>query len=584
MTTLTLPPLTGDRIPPVLPDARQLSIIGGSGAGKTRFMDELTRLTGNRAYCLSAVSAPYPERVESTRPGSIDVLYRDAVSRQPYMRTDALSELDKLTYMLFTDEFEYLLSVKQERESTGITPRLQPTRLDCLTRLWERVFPGNRIVRSKGTMMFATSSGDDLISAESLSQSEQTVLYYAAAVLYAMPGAVIFVDSPSLFLHPTVLNSLWNSIEELRPDCTFVYNSVDVEFVSSRTHNVCVWVKSFDAEMHAWDYEIIEPGALREDLFVDLIGTRKPVLFIEGDARHSIDARLYPLVFPDCTVKPLGSCDKVIESTRTFNDLKNMHHLESRGVVDRDRRTDPEVDYLRRKSVMVPDVAEVENIFLLEGVIRTMAKHRRRNPDKVFNKVRGEIEAEFRRHFDEQALQHVRHRVKREVECKIDARFSCITAMETHLRSLVTMLRPREQYNELRSRFQSFIDNGDYPEILKVFNHKPMLGDCSVARMLGYKNKDEYIAGVIAVLKEGGPDADLIRNTVRKCFRVGEPVPEKQRPVLPPRRPKNHAKPVSPSNVKSPSAPHKGKTAKKKKKKKASWRDRNNKSRPRNVY
>lgn len=553
MTSLTLPPLTGGRMIPELPDARQLSIIGGSGAGKTKFMEELTRLNGQRAYCLSAISAPFPEREESTRPGSIDMLFREAVEKQPYMRTDAVSELDKLAYMLFTDEFEYLLSMKQERMSTGVVPKLKPTRLDCLVSLWERVFPGNRIVRTAGSMMFSTSSGDDLISAESLSQSEQTVLYYAAAVLYAMPEAVIFIDSPSLFLHPTVLNNLWNSIEELRPDCTFVYNSVDVEFVNSRTHNVCVWVKSYDAEMHAWDYEIIRPGDFNEELFVDLIGTRKPVLFIEGDARHSIDARLYPLVFPDCTVKPLGSCDKVIESTRTFNDLRNMHHLASRGVVDRDRRTDPEVEYLRRKSVMVPDVAEVENIFLLEGVIRPMACRRRRNPDKVFAHVQKAVEDEFRRRFDEQALQHVRHRVKREVECKIDARFSCITAMETHLRSLVTMLRPREQYNELRDQFKGFLENHYYPGILKVFNHKPMLGDCGVARMLGYKNKDEYIAGVIATLKEGGPDADRIREAVRRCFRVDEPLPERPvRHTPPPRKGGNHAKPVSSKNKRSP--------------------------------
>ena len=32
-----------------------------------------------------------------------------------------------------------------------------------------------------------------------------------------------------------------------------------------------------------------------------LVGVRKPVLFIEGDARHSIDAKLYPLVFKDYT-------------------------------------------------------------------------------------------------------------------------------------------------------------------------------------------------------------------------------------------------------------------------------------------
>lgn len=558
MNTLTLPKISGGRERPELPDARQLTIIGGSGAGKTKFMEELTLLNAGRAYCLSALSAPFPEREESQRPGSIDMLFREAASSRPYMRTDAVSELDKLAYMLFTDEFEYLLSVKEERLAEGMPVKLKSTKLDCISRLWERVFPGNRIVRTRGTMMFATAAGDDLISAGKLSQSEQTVLYYAAAVLYAMPEAVIFIDSPSLFLHPTLLNSLWNSIEELRPDCTFVYNSVDVEFVNSRTRNVSVWVKSYDAATHSWDYEVIQPGETREELFVDLIGTRKPVLFIEGDARHSIDARLYPLVFTDCTVKPLGSCDKVIETTRTFNDLKNMHHLASRGIVDRDRRTEPEVEYLRRKQVMVPDVAEVENLFLLEGVIKTMARRRGRNGERLFAKVASAVEDEFRRRFDEQALQHVRHRVKREVECKIDARFSCITAMETHLRSLINMLRPRAQYNELRAEFQSILARHDYAAILKVFNHKPMLPDCGVAQMLGFRNKDEYINGVIALLKEGGKDAETVAGSIRHCFRVDEPLPERhrgkrgERETEHAKKPKNHAKPVSARNPKSP--------------------------------
>ena len=179
-----------------MPDARQLTIIGGSGAGKSKFMEELVRLNSSRAYCLSAISAPYPEREESKRVGSIDMLFREAVAGQPYMRTDAVSEIDKLAYMLFIDEFEYLLSMKQRLRISDSRPDVRPTRLDCLAQLWERVFPGNKIVRQAGSMMFATTSGDDLISADDLSQSEQTVLYYAAAVLYAMPHAVIFIDSP----------------------------------------------------------------------------------------------------------------------------------------------------------------------------------------------------------------------------------------------------------------------------------------------------------------------------------------------------------------------------------------------------
>lgn len=366
--------------------------------------------------------------------------------------------------------------------------------------------------------MFSTSSGEDLIPVEKLSQGEMAVLYYVAGTLYAMQNAVIFIDAPSLFLHPTILNALWNSIESLRPDCTFVYNSVDVEFVSSRSRNVILWVKSYDASKSEWDYEIIGPGEIREDIFIELVGTRKPVLFIEGDLTHSIDAKLYPLVFPDFTVKPLGSCDKVIETTRSFNGLTSMHHLESHGIVDRDRRTDREVEYLRKKNIMVPEVAEVENLFLLEEVIINIAKIRGKNPDKVIKQIKKRVVQKFHNHLQSQVLEHVRHRIKREVDAKIDAKFSCITALETHLRQLIKILNPRKQYNELHHLFKEFVETENYSGILKVFNYKPLISECELPGLLGYKNKDDYIRGVISCLKTGTNEAEKIRTSIRNAL------------------------------------------------------------------
>lgn len=501
-----------------LPDGKQLTIIGGSGAGKTRFMQKLMELTGPRTYCLSAIRAPFPEREPSLLPGSIDRLYQASASRSPYLRTNAVSELEKLVYMLFADEFENLLKLKQKVKSKGNIRKFPATKLDKLSMIWERIFPGNKIVTSGGTLMFSTSSGNDLIPAERLSQGEMAVLYYVAGSLYAMENAVIFIDAPSLFLHPTILNALWNSIESLRPDCTFVYNSVDVEFVSSRSRNVILWVKSFDASKEEWDYEIMSAGEIREDIFIELVGTRKPVLFIEGDLTHSIDAKLYPLVFPDFTVKPLGSCDKVIETTRSFNGLTNMHHLESHGIVDRDRRTDKEVEYLRRKSIMVPDVAEVENLFLLEDVIRNMAKVRGKNPEIIFRKIKKKALGEFNQRLQAQVMEHVRHRIKREVDAKIDAKFPCITALETHLRQLIQILQPRKHYNELHFQFRQIVEREDYDKMLKYFNHKPLITECDLPGLLGYKNKDDYIRGVISLLKGDSLEAQKIRDAIRKAL------------------------------------------------------------------
>lgn len=517
-TPLKLPAKIGQENPPSLPDTRQITLVGGNGAGKSRFMMELQRLCGDRAFFLSALRAGFPQLEVCTSPNSIDARYREAVISQPYMRTDAVSEIDKLTYMLFIDEFEYLLDVKNRQLATGEKIQIKPTGLDRLKILWERLFPNNKVVRQGGKLMFSTGAGADLVPVSKLSQGEKTVFYYIAGVLYAAPDSVVFVESPSLFIHPSILNNLWNSIEQLRPDCIFVYDSVDEDFVATRTRNTCIWIRSYDSLRSRWDYQILPSGHLSEDLFFDLIGSRKPVLFIEGDARNSIDAKLYTLVFSDYTVRPLGSCDKVIETTRTFNDQKYLHHLDSHGIVDRDRRTDIEVEYLRRKNIYVPEVAEVENLFLVENVIKVMARARGKNPDKVFAKVRQAVVAMFASRLEEQALMHVRHRVKREVEMRIDARFTCITAMEMHIKGLVKTLRPREHYENIRRQFQQMADSFDYAGILRVFNHKPMLSDCNVAQLLGFASRDAYIAGVLSTLKSRSHEAEELRNALKYSF------------------------------------------------------------------
>ena len=181
MNSIILPPVFPDNRTRTLTDVRQITLIGGNGAGKSRFMQEMVTLCGERAFCLSALSASFPEREESTRPGSVDDLFRKAAEQHRYMRTDAVSELDKLIYMVFADELEYLLEIKDREFGEGKRVKLRKTKLDTIKSLWEQVFPGNRIMRNKGSLMFATQAGDDLISITSLSQGEKTVLYYICA-------------------------------------------------------------------------------------------------------------------------------------------------------------------------------------------------------------------------------------------------------------------------------------------------------------------------------------------------------------------------------------------------------------------
>lgn len=522
--------LPASLIPSQTPDLgslRQLTIIGGNGAGKSRFMDEMIALNEERSYSLNVLSAFFPQLEMQTNPHSIDARYRDAVKLHSYLRSDAVSEFDKLLYLLFNDELTSLIEMKRER-TKGKNKKIAPTRLDKVIRHWEALFPGNRILLENGRFMFGTTAGNDLITSGSLSQGEKAVLYYLGAVSYAPSNAVIFIDSPSLFINPWLLSRLWNTIESLRQDCVFVYNSVDEDFVSTRTSNVSILVRRYDSGQKAWEYLMMPPGKVSEELRAEFSGSRRRVLFIEGDAEHSIDKRLYSLVFPEMDVRPLGSCNKVIETTRTLGEQSQMHNLLPMGIVDRDRRSDEEVAYLRKKQIMVPEVAEIENLFMLPGVISVMAAIRGKEGDKIMKKVKRDVIRMFKSHAEEQALQHVRHRVKREVECRIDARFSCITALETHLRGLAGKLQPRMHYNRLREQFAAMVRDNDYDGILRVFNHKPMLPESGIHRMLGFRTKEEYITGVLETLKGHTKAANNLREVIRHNLKAPER-PESQR-------------------------------------------------------
>ena len=473
-------------------------IVGANGAGKTRFTIAVAQRIGKKAYPVSALAGLYGQQEK-----------KDEFSAE---------HLESLTTRLMNDEMlnliAYKLAIAEHRHT-----RLATTRLDKVIEIWQDVFPGNRVLIDSGRMLFARGIEATAYPAPRLSDGEKAVLYYTAAVLYAPQKSVIFVEAPEMFLHPSLTASLWNRLETIRCDCSFIYTTHDTEFASSRNGSTVIWVRDCDSADDTWDYDILPPQTgITQELYMTLIGARKPVLFIEGDSRRSIDAKLYPLVFPDYNVRSLGSCNKVIEATRTFNDLSTFHKMESHGIVDRDRRDANEVAYLRRKKIMVPEVAEIENMLLLDDIIAAMADSRGQSVQKALQKVHHAVTAMFKADIRQQALLHTRHKVKRIMECRVDSRSADIETFERHLSGLLDEINPREIYESFCNEFHKYVNTGDYNAILRVYNQKSMLPGCNVAQLCGFSGKEEYIDGILDLLRRNLPGAEDIRNAVRRCL------------------------------------------------------------------
>ncbi len=520
---MLLPPKSdGTRIE--LPSGvRQVTIIGANGSGKSRFTAYLEDSLGDKVFRLSALDAICEtSRSGGAHPSSIDRLYADALASSSFLHTDASTMFERLMVLLMNEEMLRLVEYKMAL-ARGEKAVMEESKLDSVIRRWQEVFPDNHVLRKGGGLLFSREGDDAAYSQMKLSHGEKAVLFYFGAVLYAPAGGTVFVDNPGMFLHNSLLRRLWDTIEGMRPDCRFVYTTHDVDFAASRSENAIVWVRSFNPDNVSWDYDLLpSDSGLSEDVYMALIGARRPVLFIEGDSTHSIDAKLYPLIFKDFSVKALGSCNKVIEATRAFNDLRAFHHLESCGVVDRDRRDEKEVEYLRGKNIFVPEVAEIENILMLEPVVKAVARFTGNDPKKVFNSVRGAIVKMFRQDLRQQALLHTRHRVKRIVEHRVDGRFTNINALEEHMQGLVREINPRGLYEDLCRRFSRIAADGDYAAILRVYNQKSMVPRSSVGQLCGLAgNKDAYVQAVLSALKSEGAEAAAIRDAIMDCFGFG---------------------------------------------------------------
>lgn len=515
---ITLPPRKGAESTVIDDDRERLIIIGANGAGKSRFTARLFDDIGSgKAFRLSALEAMYGNSQNS----AISRIFEETYGMNSF-RPQATTDIDRLFALLMHDEMMNLIGYKVAL-ARNPQAKLHRTKLDTLINIWKELFPGNNILVESGKFLFSRGRDERSYSALKLSAGERAAIYYLAGVMYAPEDGVVFIDSPEMFLHPSMMQALWNNVENLRSDCTFVYTTHDLEFASSRTDSKVIWVRDYDAATVTWDYDILPPQeGMSDEIYMAIIGARKPVLFIEGDGVHSIDAKLYPLVFKDYTVKSLGSCNKVIEATRSFNDLNTFHHLDSFGIVDRDRRDEHEVEYLRSRKVMVPEVAEIENILMLEEVIRSVAKSRGKDENRVFEKVKRSIVAQFRHDLRAQALMHTRHRVKRLVEYRIDGRFNNINMLEQHIASLAGEINPRGIYEGLCRDFRRYAETDDYAGVLKVYNQKSMIPGSNVAALCGLKNKDEYIRCVIALLRTDNYEGNRIRRAVRQCFRIGD--------------------------------------------------------------
>ena len=114
-----------------------------------------------------------------------------------------------------------------------------------------------------------------------MSDGERAVLYLTAQVLCVPNNKMLIIDEPEVHLHRSIMTRLWRRLEESRQDCLFVYITHDLEFASAHGKIDKIWIKEYDG--NRWLFEKVRDDSIPEQLIFEILGSRKSVLFVEGD-------------------------------------------------------------------------------------------------------------------------------------------------------------------------------------------------------------------------------------------------------------------------------------------------------------
>ena len=226
-----------------------------------------------------------------------------------------------------------------------------------------------------------------------MSDGERNAVIIAATVLTVVPGTVLVIDEPERHLHRSIIEPFLSAVFERRTDCAFVVSTHEIALpVAYQDAHVlmvrsCKWNEWSSEIAAAWDVEVLEANVtLSEDLKRAILGSRRRVLFVEGDS-NSLDLPLYSALFPDISVVPKGSCSNVQRAVNGIRESQELHHIEAFGLIDRDDRDDEEVKKLAEGGVFALDMYSVESLYYYSDAIAAVA-HRQaeslgRNADKM---------------------------------------------------------------------------------------------------------------------------------------------------------------------------------------------------------
>lgn len=365
---------------------RPVFILGRNGTGKSALVNRLSGQLGRNVVYMPGSRPSYFENESlSLTPASRRQLQEnlrnwDSSPDTRWRLFSATTRNEKAVHDLQAAETQYKIDAANEikvdgANSTAIT-RLQSNN-SPLDRVNTLLAQANLPVRMliEGGELRAKQSGS-IYSFARMSDGERAALVFAAEVVAAPAGAIFVIDEPELHLHPSIVVPLLEALISERPECGFIVCTHELDLPSGSSSATIVLVRgsTWQGGITArWEIDVLEdPGQIPEWLRIDLIGSRRKILFIEGTST-SLDQPLYALLFPSASVRSRESCREVMRAVEGLRAVETLHRAQAFGLVDHDGMGAERAAELEANGIYSLPIFAVESLYYSADVLRALA-------------------------------------------------------------------------------------------------------------------------------------------------------------------------------------------------------------------
>ena len=374
-----------------------LIFVGANGSGKTRLAVQIEqalglkahRISSHRALALNPDVAKISEEkaLKGLRTGSpteqAGLNYREGKRWGNKAAVQLLNDFDYLIQALFAEQSNTSLKTYQRNkpEATKTDEPFQFTKFDTLIEIWHRLLPDRELHVTGDDILVSLPGSTQKYKASDMSDGERAIFYLIGQTLVADEKTVLLVDEPELHIHPAIMSKLWDELEAVRVDCAFVFITHDLEFAASRAAQKFV-IKDYSSTPQWTIEEVPKETGFDEELTTLILGSRRPILFVEGGP-NSLDMAIYRCCYPKWTVVPRGSCSEVIHSVVTMRNNADLTRVTCSGIIDADDYGEEDTKYFAKLGIKILPVSEIENVILLPKVSKAIAKIEGHNNNEI---------------------------------------------------------------------------------------------------------------------------------------------------------------------------------------------------------